>query len=102
MRVYLVCHGGYNSCSHLGIYLSREAAIARCIDKIKEEIKNNNEHEIKTIKELKDNVATIDIRKYEYQDLNEKLQAALDKGEFNEGGGSIDLPWIEEFEVDCS
>lgn len=83
MKVYLVSIGGYDSCYHLGVYTSLKNAKSVCENWIDEEIESLKKWEGEP---LLDSHKTI-----------EALKGCKEKGEFIEGGGSDDFPFIEEF-----
>lgn len=90
--------GGYDSCSHKGIFSSREQAVSICIDIIRTEMEYNDQ---RLLDNLKDPCGLDpDFFRGEHREWKDKLQNCLDEGRFEDGGGSIDLPFIEEFDVD--
>lgn len=83
MKVYLVSIGGYDSCYHLGIYTSFKSAKATCENWIDKELENLKEYEGEPL--------------LDSSSVMRALEECKAKGEFKEGGGSNDFPFIEEF-----
>lgn len=83
MKLYLVSIGGYDSCYHLGIYTSLEVARTVCENWIDEEIESLKRWKGEPLIDSTDEIRA--------------LEGCKEKGEFKEGGGSNDFPYIEEF-----